>query len=122
SCLLFFPATRLLCQEEEILDVEQRGSGQLRSSPPCDVLGRARSRRGEIPARRRGRGDRNWQARPARSWDWLDPPDTRIARKANPNPSPSLSSQLQRNPSICPHVSGYFIRRRLKGVSSFPSL
>ena len=30
--------------------------------------------------------------------------------------------QLQRNRSICPHVSGYFIRRRLKGDSSFPSL
>ena len=32
------------------------------------------------------------------------------------------SFQLQRNRSICPHVSGYFIRRRLKGDSSFPSL
>src|SRR5208337_3724217 len=32
------------------------------------------------------------------------------------------ASQLQRNRSICPHVSGYFILRRLKGDSSFPSL
>ncbi len=43
-------------------------------------------------------------------------------RKRFRTPSPSLCRQLQRKRSICPHVSGYFILRRLKGDSSFPSL
>ena len=109
-------------QQEGKLDVEQRGRGDseavLRAmfldEPDFDEA------RSLLAAEEEGIGT----GRPARarSWDWLDPPDTRIAQKANPNPSPLLSSQLQRNRSICPHVSGYFIRRRLKGDSSFPSL